>query len=135
MALKKRVWYQPFCPSMLEADAPALLHTENQDITCNPFMTSGFRVRAGHLGTMAGVINVDGTCRPQFVGDENPRYRDLLGHIRAALGHGVVLNTSFNIHGDPMVCSPEDALDTLFRTGVRHLFLEDYLVENPNAKD
>ncbi|MFH1981102.1 MAG: carbamoyltransferase C-terminal domain-containing protein [Pseudomonadota bacterium] len=135
MALKKRVWYQPFCPSMLETDAPALLHTEDQDTACNRFMTSGFRVRREHLGTMAGVINVDGTCRPQFVGDDNPRYRDLLGHIKSALGYGVVLNTSFNIHGDPMVCSPEDALDTLFRTGVRHLFLEDYLVENPNARD
>jgi carbamoyltransferase len=130
LALKKRVWYQPFCPSILLKDASALLHTEKQGVLDNPFMTSAFRVRNEHLNTMAGVINVDGTCRPHFVADENPVYRDLLDHIKKELGMGVVLNTSFNIHGEPLVCSPDDALDTFVRTGVRYLFLEDFLIEN-----
>ena len=78
LLLKKRVWYQPFCPSMLIEDAPALLETEGQEIRDNRFMTMGFRVRPERLPLMEGVINVDGTCRPQFVGDEEPRYRDLL---------------------------------------------------------
>ena len=58
---------------------------------------------------MTGVTNIDGTCRPQFVGDENPLYRDLLLNIKKELGMGVTLNTSFNIHGEPIVCTPEDA--------------------------
>ncbi len=130
LALKKRVWYQPFCPSILLEDASALLHTEKQGVLDNPFMTSAFRVRNEHLNAMAGVINVDSTCRPHFVADENPVYRDLLVHIKKELGMGVVLNTSFNIHGEPLVCSPDDALDTFVRTGVRYLFLEDFLIEN-----
>ncbi len=134
LLLKKRVWYQPFCPSMLIEDAPALLETEGQDIRDNRFMTMGFRVRPERLPLMEGVINVDGTCRPQFVGDEEPRYRDLLIGMKAALGYGVVLNTSFNLHGEPMVCAPGEALDMLRRTGIRYLFLEDVLVENTHAE-
>jgi carbamoyltransferase len=84
---------------------------------------------------MEGVINIDGTCRPHFVSDENPLYHELLVNIKERLGKGVILNTSLNIHGEPLGCSPDDALDTLKRTGVRHLFMEDFLVENIDAKN
>jgi len=134
LSLKKRVWYQPFCPSMLAEDAEALLELPEGAQENTPFMTSSFRVRPEHREGMAGVTNIDGTCRPHFVGNENPRFRELLVHVKEALGRGVVLNTSLNIHGDPMVCSPEDALSTLLRTGVRSLFLEDCLIENPRAQ-
>ncbi len=134
LLLKKRVWYQPFCPSMLLADAPALLETEGQEIGDNRFMTMGFQVRPERLALMEGVINVDGTCRPHFVGDEEPRYRDLLLHLKAALGYGVVLNTSFNLHGEPIVCTPHEALEMLRRTGIRYLFMEDVLIENTHAE-
>jgi carbamoyltransferase len=134
LLLKKRVWYQPFCPSMLIEDAPDLLYTQGQDIRDNRFMTMGFRVREDRLQAMEGVINVDWTCRPQFVGAENPRYRSLLLHLKKDLGIGVVLNTSFNIHGEPVVCKPEEAVDVLRRTGIRYLFMEDMLVENLIAK-
>ncbi|HOG16184.1 MAG TPA: carbamoyltransferase C-terminal domain-containing protein [Syntrophales bacterium] len=133
--LKKRVWYQPFCPSMLIEDAPELLHTEGQDICDNRFMTMAFRVRHDRLPLMEGVVNIDGTCRPHFVAAENPPYRKLLERIKAETGFGVVLNTSFNIHGEPMVCSPAEALFMLRGTGIRYLFLEDLLVENLAAKD
>jgi len=128
LVLKKRVWYQPFCPSILGTDADALLYLDGQDIRCNRFMTAAFRVREAHQQLMEGVTNIDGTCRPHFVGDENPKYRDLLIGVKKKLCKGVVLNTSFNIHGDPMVCTPEDALDMFNRTEVRYLFLGDFLV-------
>jgi carbamoyltransferase len=134
LVLKKRVWYQPFCPSMLIEDAPALLETEGQELRDNRFMTMGFRVRPERLALMEGVINVDGTCRPQFVGDEEPRYRSLLLHLKEALGYGVVLNTSFNLHGEPMVCSPDEALEMQRRTGIRYLIMEDWLIENTDKK-
>ena len=135
LLLKKRVWYQPFCPSMLIEDAPALLETEGQEIRDNRFMTMGFRVRPERLALMEGVINVDGTCRPQFVGDEEPRYRALLLRIKEALGFGVVLNTSFNLHGEAMVCSPDEAFEMQRRTGIRYLFMEDWLIENMRAEN
>ena len=128
LVLKKRVWYQPFCPSLLEEDAETLLHLENRHIEDNPFMTSGFRVREKYRPLMAGVINVDGTCRPHFVGRENPVYRDLLLNLKRELGKGVILNTSFNIHGEPIVCTPDDALDMFGRTRIDYLFMGDFLV-------
>jgi carbamoyltransferase len=135
LLLKKRVWYQPFCPSMLVEDAPALLETQGQEIRDNRFMTMGFRVRPERLPLMEGVINVDGTCRPQFVGDEAPRYRALLRRLKETLGFGVVLNTSFNLHGEPMVCTPGGAVEMLRRTKIRYLFMEDCLIENKRAEN
>ncbi len=134
LLLKKRVWYQPFCPSILMEDAPALLETEGQEIRDNRFMTMGFRVRPERLSFMEGVINIDGTCRPQFVDNGEPRYRDLLLHIKRALGFGVVLNTSFNLHGEPMVCTPGEAVAMLRQTGIRHLIMEDMLIENTHSE-
>ncbi len=135
LLLKKRVWYQPFCPSILIEDAPALLETEGQEIRDNRFMTMGFRVRPERLPLMEGVINIDGTCRPQFVDDEEPRYRDLLLHLKKELGFGVVLNTSFNLHGEPMVCTPGEAVAMLRQTGIRYLIMEDMLIENTHAEN
>ena len=129
LVLKKRVWYQPFCPSILSDDAETLLYLNGQDIRDNRFMTMAFRVREAYQNLMGGVINIDGTCRPHFVGDENPLYRDLLLNLKNELGMGVVLNTSFNIHGEPMVCTPDDALDMFSRTRVDYLFLGDFLVK------
>ncbi len=128
LVLKKRVWYQPFCPSMLEDDAHALLYLEGRQIRNNRFMTTAFGVREEYQRLMAGVTNIDGTCRPQFVGDENPLYRDLLLNVKKELGMGVLLNTSFNIHGEPIVCTPDDALDMFNRTEVKYLFLGNHLV-------
>lgn len=133
LLLKKRVWYQPFCPSLLIEDAEALLETGGQEIGDNRFMTLGFRVRPERLALMAGVINVDGTCRPHFVAGEEPRYRALLLGLKAELGCGVVLNTSLNLHGEPMVCAPGEAVEMLRRTGFRYLIMEDWLLEKPAA--
>lgn len=126
---KKRVWYQPFCPSILFEDGPSLLDMNARgDAEENRFMTTAFRVRKEYLKLMEGVINIDGTCRPHLVKDENPRFRELLLKIKQRLGRGLVLNTSFNIHGEPMICTPDDALEMFQRTEINHLFLEDFLV-------
>jgi len=129
LALKKRVWYQPFCPSILSEDADLLLYLDGQDIRDNRFMTTAFKVRDAYQQLMEGVTNIDGTCRPHFVDDENPLYRDLLINVKKELGMGVILNTSFNIHGEPIVCTPEDALDMFSKTSVRYLFLGNFLVK------
>lgn len=127
---KKRVWYQPFCPSILFEDAPSLLDLNRRgDVEENRFMTTAFKVHREYLKLMEGVINIDGTCRPHLLKDENPPFRKLLLQIKQELGKGVVLNTSFNIHGEPLVCSPDDALTMFERTEIRYLFLEDILVE------
>ena len=116
LALKRRVWYQPFCPSMLESEAPRLL--EDWDGPSQPAHDDGVMVREGCRDRMAGVIALDGSCRPQIVPDaaDDPFAR-LLHGLRARLGAGIVLNTSFNIHGEPLVCTPAQAVDVFLRSG------------------
>jgi len=130
LLLKNRVWYQPFCPSLLLEDAPALLETAGRgDLHGNRFMTTGFRVRPECRELMAGVASRDGVCRPHLVGEENPRLRALLEAVRRELGRGVLLDTSFNVHGRPLVCSPDDALDMFETRDIGCLVLGDFLVE------
>lgn len=130
LMLKKRVWYQPFCPSILAEDAAALLHLDGHAIDSNPFMTMAFRVRNEYRALLEGASNIDGTCRPHFVRHENPLYRDLLLNIKKELGKGALLNTSFNLHGEPLVCSPAEAVKMLKQTGFNYLFMEDVIIEN-----
>ncbi len=128
--VKKREWYQPFAPSMLKEDAPRLLHSVK---TYDRFMTTAYRVREEQSQIMKSVVHIDMTARPQMLENENRDYRRLLQGIRKKTGYGVVLNTSFNIHGMPIVLSPEDALYTMKKTKTRHMFLNGYYVENKEA--
>lgn len=134
LRLKRRVWFQPFCPSILASEAPRLL-SDFRPTQENPFMTSGFMVRRECLRKLAGVVGPDGSCRPQMVADHQPSpYRDLLVEIRQLTGTGAILNTSFNLHGEPVVNTPEEAIDTWMRSEVDHLVLDTYLLEKRRAK-
>jgi carbamoyltransferase len=127
LVLKRRVWYQPFCPSMLESDASRLL--EDWDGATNPHMTTAYTVREQCRERMAGVIALDGSCRPQVVPDAaDGAFAQLLHGLRDRLGAGVVLNTSFNIHGEPIVCTPAQAVDVYLRSGADGLALGPYLL-------
>jgi len=126
LQLKKRVWYQPFCPSMLEEDAREIL--EDYDGRPNGFMTMAYRVRDEKRDLVRGVINRDGSCRPQIVSKDGSLFSELLEKIRDLTGQGVLLNTSFNLHGEPLACSPKDALETMGLTGNSYLAIGDFLV-------
>ncbi|MEM0086934.1 MAG: carbamoyltransferase C-terminal domain-containing protein [Candidatus Micrarchaeaceae archaeon] len=128
--VKKREWFQPFAPSMLVSNAEDLL----KDVKgYDRFMTMAYEVKEDKADLMRSVMHVDMTARPQMVGNENKDYKLLLEKIAKSIGYGVVLNTSFNIHGMPIVMSPEDAIDTMKKTGTRYMFLGDYFVENKKA--
>ena len=103
--------------------------------TPDRFMTMGYMVKENMRERLKGVINIDGSCRPQMVSDEDPRYRRLLLEIKKATGLGVLLNTSFNLHGEPMVCSPEDAVKTLIKTGNRYMVIGEYSVINNSSEE
>lgn len=126
--LKKRSWFQPFCPSMLEAEAGFFL--SDYDGKPNRFMTMGYMTKPEHRDIIKGVIAADGSCRPQIVGSENPRFKMLLEELARLTGHGVVLNTSFNIHGEPIVCTPDDALRAFAGSGADVLIIENIVVES-----
>ena len=128
LVLKRRVWYQPFCPSVLESEAPRVF----ADWTggTNHAMTMAYEVRREYRDRLAGVISVDGTCRPQLVPDgEGSHFARLLHEARRRWGTGVVLNTSMNIHGEPLVCSPAEAVDVFVRSGADALAMGPYCIE------
>lgn len=75
------------------------------------------------------VVHEDGTSRAQVLKREyNPRYYDLMVELERLTGNGVVLNTSLNRRGEPMICSPTDALNMFFGSDLRVLIMEDVLV-------
>ena len=130
LVLKRRVWYQPFCPSMLESDAQRVL-ADWTGPTNRP-MTMAYEVAREHRQQLAGVISIDGTCRPQIVRDDaSGLFAALLEEGRRRWGIGAVLNTSFNIHGEPLVCAPADAVDVFLRSGADLLAIGPFLVTQP----
>lgn len=129
--VKQREWYQPFAPSMLAEDAGKLLYSSKG---ASSFMTMAYSVREEAKDLMKSVMHVDMTARPQMLQKENPRYRRLMESVRKSIGAGVVLNTSFNIHGLPIVSDPHDALETMLNTKTRFMFIGNYFVENKRGK-
>jgi carbamoyltransferase len=130
LVLKRRVWYQPFCPSMLESDASRLL--EDWTGGRNRSMTMAYKVAGGYRERLAGVMSIDGTCRPQIVPDDDAGpFAELLRVARQRWNAAAVLNTSFNIHGEPLVCSPDEAVDVFLRSGADALAIGPFLVDRP----
>jgi len=127
LEIKRRSWYQPFAPSMLVEDAQRFL--EDYDGIPDRFMTMGYMVKTDAKKIIPAVIHVDGSTRPQMVEEENELYEKLLQGVKKKLGYGIILNTSFNLHGEPIVCSPSDAIDTMKRSGAKYLIIGEFLVE------
>ena len=127
LVLKRRVWYQPFCPSLLESDARGAFGDWKG--RPNRHMTMAYMVAPAHRAALAGVINVDGSCRPQIVReDATGPFADLLRAGRQRWGMGAVLNTSLNIHGEPLVHTPAEAVRVLEQSGADALVLGRWLV-------
>lgn len=109
--IKYRERWRPFCPSMLDRVARDMLQTEHPA----PYMTFTFDVAEEWKARVPEVVHEDGTARAQVVTREaNPRYYALIEELEQLTGNGVILNTSLNRRGEPMVCSPTDALNMFY---------------------
>ena len=125
-AIKKRDLYQPFCPSLLEEESKKFFGDIGRP---NKFMTMGYFVKERRRENTKSVVGKDYSSRPQMVGNENPRYRKLLKRVKEKTGDGILLNTSLNIHGYPMVMNPKDAMNTLLNSkGIPYLVMGDFVV-------
>ena len=128
--IKFRERWRPFCPSILDTIAQDMIQTDH----AAPFMTITFNVSEEWKQRVPEVIHEDGTSRVQIVSEEtNPRYYALLKEMEKLTGNGVVLNTSMNRRGEPVVCSPTDALNMFFGSDLQFLLLEDLLVTKQTA--
>jgi carbamoyltransferase len=94
-----------------------------------PFMIMAFAATDEATRRIPGVVHVDGTMRIQTVEpSSNPRFYGVIKAFEARTGIPVLLNTSFNIKGEPVVCSPRDALRTFWSTGLDALAIGSFLL-------
>ena len=124
--LKNRDWFMPFAPSILAERMPEFFYST----AYTPFMTFAFPLRDEKKSVVPAAMHHDGTARPHAVKREiNERYYDLIENFREITGIPMVLNTSFNRHGLPLINSPQEAIEHLLWGCVDYLCMGSYLVE------
>lgn len=128
--VKRREQWRPYAPSMLEERAERYLVNTKE----SPFMILSSRVHSERANEISSVVHVDGTTRPHTVKREvNPEYWEVIKTFERETSVPAILNTSFNIAGDPIVCAPQDALQTFFNCGMDCLALENFLIRKPSS--
>ncbi|UCD15931.1 MAG: carbamoyltransferase [Candidatus Omnitrophota bacterium] len=124
--IKFREKWRPFCPSILKEKAQEILSSPHPA----PFMTIAFKVKAQWKDKIPEVVHVDGTLRPQVVDkDINSKFHSVIEKFYRKSGMPVVINTSLNRRGEPLVCSPADALNMFRESGLEFLAIGDFLIK------
>lgn len=124
-AIKYREYWRPFCPSMTAESADRYL----VDPDDAPFMIRAFDATPALKNEAPAIVNADGTTRVQLVHEQvSPLYHRLIRAFEARTGVPVLLNTSFNLKGEPIVCTINDAIRTFFASGLDALAAGSYLV-------
>ncbi len=133
--IKFREPYRPFAPSVLAECAER--YFELPDAARHfpaRYMLYVVPVRPSERGTLPAITHVDGTGRLQTVfRDQSPRYYRLIERFGQATGVPVVLNTSFNLKGEPIVNTPANAFSTFCKSEMDTLVLENFLVEKSSS--
>ncbi|MFE3191855.1 carbamoyltransferase [Nocardia sp. NPDC059240] len=125
--VKHREPFRPFAPLVLESEAPKVFEMGRK--TRSPYMTFVFPVRPEFRDVIPGATHVDGTSRVQTITDGGtPRLAALLRRFTALTDVPCLINTSFNVAGEPIVCAPADALNCFLGTEIDYLVLGNYLV-------
>jgi carbamoyltransferase len=126
--IKHREVWRPFAPSVALEAAPTYFEGMEKAKE-SPYMLQTFYVREKYRDVLPAITHVDGSSRIQTVTrEQNPRYYDLLKALEKRTGRAIVLDTSFNDAGEPIVCSPQDALRCYFATGFDALAIGDFLL-------
>lgn len=145
LKIKFRESFRPFAPSVLAervqdyfdlaGESPYMLIVADvrEALRTRPCEENGSLFGIAKLNvvrsTLPAITHVDYSARVQTVHEKtNPRYHALLEAFERKTGCGVLVNTSFNVRGEPIVCTPEDAFRCFMRTGMDYLVIENYLL-------
>jgi len=129
--VKHREAFRPFAPTVLEEKVSEYFKFNGK----SPFMLLVAETKDG-FKRIPAVTHVDGTARLQTISrEDNPLYYDLISAFERLTGVPVLLNTSFNVRGEPIVCSPEDAYRCFMRTGLDYLAIGPFLLEKTNQPE
>jgi carbamoyltransferase len=125
--VKFREEFRPFAPAVLRDRADDFFALDGRE---TPYMLLVPDAQPGAAARIPAVVHVDNTARAQTVtADTNPRFHGLLCALGRETGIPVVLNTSFNVKGEPIVCSPADAVRCFLNTDIDALAIGDYVAE------
>jgi carbamoyltransferase len=124
--IKGREWWRPLAPSLLEEDAGKYF----TDPVPHQFMILMFKYRDDMCEAVPAVCHVDQTARPQTVSrDENKTWYELIKAFKDETGEGIILNTSFNLAGEPLVETPTDAIKSFALGGFKAIYLQGWLIQ------
>jgi carbamoyltransferase len=128
--IKDREDFRPVAPVVLEEEASKWFAGAG----VSPFMLFVYDVLPDKADRIPAVRHVDGTARIQTINRaQNPRYYELLRAFQARTGVPVLVNTSFNTRGEPIVCTPRDAVESFLTSPLDALVIGSFLVEKPGA--
>ncbi len=127
--IKGRDFWMPFTPSIIDKDEKKYIVNPKKIFA--PYMAMTFESKEIAREELTAAIHpYDFTIRPQIVLEKwNPDYYKIIENFKKMTGIGGILNTSFNLHGEPNVLTPEDAIHTVDNSGINYLVLGDYLLE------
>ena len=132
--VKKREAFRPFAPAVSFEQAHVWF--EMNPGTHLPYMITTVNVRDAHRRTLPAITHVNGSARVQTVSaKDNPDFHILLKEVGKITGREMLLNTSFNVKGQPIVNTAQEAIATFLGTGIQALFLENYLVTRRKTHD
>jgi carbamoyltransferase len=130
--VKKREAFRPFAPAVSQEEVHLWF-----DVPAGarfPYMIMTVDVREEHRARLPAITHVNGSARVQTASaDDNPDFHALLLAVGKTTGREMVLNTSFNVKGQPIVNTPREAVETFLGTGIEYLFMEDVLVKRRRA--
>jgi len=126
LEVKHRESWRPFCPSFTEESFPKYFgHNKPSE-----FMIIAYNIKSEFIDKLPSAVHIDGSVRPQSVSrSSNPRFHKLLESFGKKSGHPVLINTSFNIQGEPIVETPRDALRCFGGTGIDMLVINDFIIK------
>ena len=127
----QRSEFMPFAPIVRDIDTQKYFTHTEKIAEALEFMTVCTPTTALFREHCPAAVHVDGTARPQILRREtNPELYELLGEIAKRTGHGVLINTSFNMHEEPIVCTADDALRGFLSAQIEALWIGEYLVQS-----
>lgn len=131
----RRTEFMPFAPVTLEEEAHKCYKNLNGSDYAAQFMTITFDCTDYMIKNSPAVVHIDGTARPQLINSRiNPSYYKIVKEYFKLTGIPSLVNTSFNMHEEPIVCTPEDAVRSFLEGRINYLAIGKFLVKGENLK-
>jgi carbamoyltransferase len=135
--VKQRELFRPFAPTICKEDISRFFYFDTPLPQPAQYMLCVYPIKETEHSNIPAVTHVDGTGRPQVLSEiQNPLFYKLIKQFETLTGLPILINTSFNLRGEPIVCSPEDAYHCMMGTEIDYLIIDRFLIKRTdNLKD